>query len=298
MENKTFKKGEIIFREGELGQVFFRILEGTAGVYLNYGEADQRKLTDMKAGQFIGELGVIESWPRSATVVAEEELRVTEISEENLNAFFAEQPDQILALMKQLGGRIRDLTEEYNEVTTFLKQVENAGAEKKESFMDRIRKYQELSRAQKRYHREYTEEEFLKTKEFGKKTESGTMFKTYSKGDIIFREGDASNYMYAIHRGVIGIYDNYGSADQKLLTKLYPNSFFGEMGLIEQERRSATAVVEEGETDLEIIRKENLESLFKTNPMEVDMILQHLSNRLRRLTQDYEKACEKAAGIV
>ena len=41
--------------------------------------------------------------------------------------------------------------------------------------------------------------------------------------------------------------------------------------------------------------REDMEALFKVNPMKVDMILGHLSNRLRRLSLDYVKACAKAA---
>ena len=44
-----------------------------------------------------------------------------------------------------------------------------------------------------------------------------------------------------------------------------------------------------------IIRPEEIEILFKSNPLEVDMILCHLSNRLRQLTLDYVKACNAAA---
>ena len=51
------------------------------------------------------------------------------------------------------------------------------------------------------------------------------------------------------------------------------------------------------ETVLEIIRPEDLKELFRVNPIEIDMILQHLSRRLRMLTKDYEKACEEAASV-
>ena len=45
---------------------------------------------------------------------------------------------------------------------------------------------------------------------------------------------------------------------------------------------------------MEIIRAEELEDMFKSNPVKVDMILRHLTGRLRRLTKDYVKACEEA----
>ena len=66
------------------------------------------------------------------------------------------------------------------------------------------------------------------------------------------------------------------------------------MSLIDHERRSATAVAEENGTILEIISAENLQDLFKANPLEVDMILRHLSSRLKKLTIDYVKACDEA----
>ena len=101
--------------------------------------------------------------------------------------------------------------------------------------------------------------------------------------------------MYQIQTGSVGIYRAYGTERSAKLTTLYTDQFFGEMGLVAHELRSATAVVEEDGTELECIRAEDLQTLFKENPMKVDMILSHLANRLRRLTVDFAKACEKAA---
>ena len=290
MEKKVFKKNEVVFREGEFGKSFFQIVEGTAGIYLHYGEEEQRKLTDMTAGQFFGEMAVIEAWPRSATVVAEDELQVIEIEESNLNQNFKEQPDKILALMKQIGNRIRSLTEEYDEVNAFIKEKNEAGAEKKEGFFAKLKKYREISiLASKNVGS--TLEDVMAMKEFGQKEKTPLQVMSFKKGQIIFREGDTGNYMYAVHSGTVGIYVNYGAREETKLTTLYADSFFGEMSLISDEPRSATAVIEENDTTLEIIRADDLQNLFKANPLEVDAILRHLSSRLRRLTKDYAKAC-------
>ena len=143
MSKKKFARGEVVFREGEIGRSFYQILEGAAGIYLHYGEEGERKIAEMMPGQYFGEMGVIEAWPRSATVVAEEDLRVVEITESNLNAFFQENPAKILEIMKQIGSRIRTLTEEYEEVSAFLKEKENA--KKDGGFFAKIRKYREIS---------------------------------------------------------------------------------------------------------------------------------------------------------
>lgn len=59
MNEKIFDKGEVIFREGDNGKCCYQVVSGTAGVYLCYGEENQRKLTDVTAGQFFGEMAVI-----------------------------------------------------------------------------------------------------------------------------------------------------------------------------------------------------------------------------------------------
>ena len=294
MKEKLFSRNEVVFREGDIGESFFQIMEGKAGVYLHYGEADERKLTEMKPGQYFGEMAVIGAWPRTATIVAEEDLRVTEITEAGLNEYFTEQPDRILAIMKQIGSRIRTLTEEYDEVTAFLKEKKDDGAEKKEGFLAKLKKYREISALAKKNAVRNTVEETVKVKIQDKPKDSPLPVESCDKGQIIFREGESGTFMYAIHGGTVGIYTGYGSTLEKKLTTLYPNSFFGEMSLIDHERRSATAVAEENGTILEIISAENLQDLFKANPLEVDMILRHLSNRLKKLTIDYVKACDEA----
>ncbi len=294
MEEKVYTAGTVVFREGDLASSFFQILSGTAGVYLGYGGADERKLTEMNPGQFFGEMAIIEAWPRSSTIVAEGELRVLEIPGDDLNTYFTEQPDKILALMKQLSARIRSLTEDYNEVAAFLRQKEEAEEKKPEGFLALLKKWKQVVASSKGSAPAQSEESLLKIKHYGKSRNTNLPTCTFNHGQIIFREGEVGAFMYNIQTGSVSIYSNYQTPKEKKLTTLYANTFFGEMGLIDSEKRSATAIVEEDNTFLEIIRSEDLEGLFTTNPALVDSILVHLSNRLRNLTHEYVRACEKA----
>ncbi len=294
MKELIFEKNEIVFREGDMGACFYQIQEGTAGIYIHYGEENQRRLSEGKPGSYFGEMAVIEAWPRSATVAAEERLKVLEISAGELNAFFGEEPDRIFSLMKQLGGRIRSLTEEYEEVNQFLREKETARNKKSEGFLSRLFRFREVSQMADRIYGP-TAEELIREDGAGKLPGRTLQVHECSKGQIIFREGEPGKYMYAVEQGIVGIYGKYGTPRQQKLAMLGPGSFFGEMGLIEKEVRSATAVVEEDGTLLEYIREEELEELFRSSPTEVDRILNHLSNRLRRLTLDYVRACKRAA---
>ena len=60
---------------------------------------------------------------------------------------------------------------------------------------------------------------------------------TFSRGEIVFREGDAGDCMYELENGGVGVYHDYGGAKEKLISTLYNSSrelkIFGEMGLLE-----------------------------------------------------------------
>ncbi len=292
MNEKVFGNGEIIFSEGDIGSSFFQILEGTVGVYVNYGKDNQRKLVELTEGQYFGEMAVIETAPRTATIVAEKNARVAEIPEEKLNEYFAEDPDKILALMKHLGNRIRALTAEYEDANALIKEMqESAGVTKNEGLLAKIKKHLTLYSSERK-NALHPSAESLRDESFtnGK---SSLQLETYKKGTIIFKKGETGKCMYAVHGGSVGIYSDYGTDKEKKLTDLFPGTFFGEMGMIEEEERSATAVADSDETYVEIIHPDDLKSLFTENPIEVEMILRHLSNRLRKLTYNYIEACRK-----
>ena len=286
MAEKRFNKGDVIFHEGDIGNNFYRIKEGKVAVIVNYGTDDEKQLTEMVPEQFFGELAVVEGYRRSATVVAlEDNTTVIEIAPDEIEKFFAENPDQIIEIMRNISGRIRELTQDYNEASEELKNLKTGNVKANESLFEKVRKFlnsigtSDLS----------VEEE--KETEHGKGLEEKVA--SYPAGTIIFKEGDSGNCMYDVHFGRVGIYTGYGTPEQKEITVLYPNKFFGEMGMIDNEPRSATAVTLDNDTTIETIYPEDLAALMEQNPVKVNMILMHLSHRLRALTNDYMRVCKE-----
>lgn len=121
--------------------------------------------------------------------------------------------------------------------------------------------------------------------------------KTYKKGEIIFKQGDAAQSMFIVDFGSVGIYLDYGTNKEKKLAELYDEDSFGEMGMIDCEARSATAVALENGTVLSEVTQEKLGELFRKTPARVLMIMQQLSKRLRRLTIEYMNVCQTAAEL-
>ena len=114
--------------------------------------------------------------------------------------------------------------------------------------------------------------------------------KTFRRGAVIFRQGDAGDCMYDIQHGRVGIYYDYDGPDEKLLAELYPDKIFGEMGLLDAAPRSATAVAMEDDTVLYAISEEEFFSYFETNPSKVLLLMQQMCSRLRRTSRDYVEA--------
>ncbi len=117
--------------------------------------------------------------------------------------------------------------------------------------------------------------------------------KTFKKNEVIFNEGDVGRCLYNIAGDLearVGIYADYATPDQVLLTSLKVDEFFGEMALLGHETRSATAVAL---TDcvLEMVTKDEFEEFAVKNPIKLEVILKNAASRLRDLTNDYVKAC-------
>ena len=152
MAEKTFKSGEVIFQEKTYESCMYELLEGTVGIYTHYGQQDEKILTELKAenGAYFGEMGLVESLPRSATAVALEDVRVNVITGADFGAFFTEHPERVYAIMTQMGGRIRELTRDYLEVCrTVAEEVETeqTGVAKSEWPKEHLKKFAAIGRA-------------------------------------------------------------------------------------------------------------------------------------------------------
>lgn len=292
MTEKQFKQGEVIFREGDTGDTLYQINEGVVAIYARYGESDQQLLVELGKDKFFGEMAVIEAYPRSATAVAKEDVKAVEIGCGQISEYFKSQPDRILDIMKSLGGRLRDLTDDYNDVSSTIKELGlTEGKDKSDSLIQRMKKFAAVYRKSKAA-AAISEETLRKISQSGHANGFKTKIDTFKKGTVIFKEGETGECMYDIHFGTIGIYKGYGSSEEKLITNLTSDEFFGELGMIDNVKRSGTAVVTSDEATLEIISPSDLKELFTQNPPKVEMILEHVSYRLRKLTKEYMSACK------
>lgn len=119
----------------------------------------------------------------------------------------------------------------------------------------------------------------------------------YRMGDVIFNQGDHGNNMYEINHGLIGIYVNYGAENERCLVELGEGKYFGEMAMIEDMPRSATAVAFQ-ETELTVITQPEFVGYIADHSDVAVSIMTQLSGRLRALTNDYIDVCKTMSELV
>jgi HEAT repeat protein len=97
-EEEDFSEGELLAVRGEPGDTLYVIVDGQVQVL----GADEQELAVRGPGDFIGEMAVISSKPRAASLVAMSDVRVLELHKPAFEAILRERPETALAMMRML----------------------------------------------------------------------------------------------------------------------------------------------------------------------------------------------------
>lgn len=142
MKNHTYGKNEVIFREGQFALSMYQVVVGSVGIYGNYDTENSQHIATLGPGEYFGEMGLAECYPRSATAVAlEENTQVDEISSDEFATYFNDKPETVLAIMRSLSTRLRDTNKRYREAQRAVYdaiEAENAGKKKSASLVARL----------------------------------------------------------------------------------------------------------------------------------------------------------------
>lgn len=106
-----YRAGDTLFHEGDPSDFACRIIEGRVCV-LKETQGPAVMLGEIAAGAFVGEMGVIEHKPRSATVRAATDVLVEVIPADTFLAAVSTDPEWAQALLLRLSERVRTLSDE------------------------------------------------------------------------------------------------------------------------------------------------------------------------------------------
>jgi CRP-like cAMP-binding protein/Fe-S-cluster-containing hydrogenase component 2 len=221
-KKQQFSAGSVVCREGEYGDTFFAILEGSVNITINTAGYDNLTLANLEEGDIFGEMAALSGYPRSATVAAKDDLYLLAI------------PSEVLKELMKISSKFKEIIEEkytVRAVRTYLRKVPLFGNLNDNMLVE---------------------------------LEGKVKLKSFNQGDVIFSEGDPGDSLYIIRNGFVKITKQSGDKD-RIIAYLAQGSYFGEMALIEDEKRSATI---SAFTKVELIQvaKEDFNALLGTDP--------------------------------
>ena len=113
METASLPAGTPLVEEGEEGDAFFVIIDGRAAV-----QKGGQPLGDVGPGASFGELALLDGEPRSASVIASDDVSVAVLGVRMFRTLLREFPEMAIQLMAGLAGDLRRARAELAEATT------------------------------------------------------------------------------------------------------------------------------------------------------------------------------------
>ncbi len=107
---RVFVPGDVIMREGDAGHEAYILAEGMCQVFKSVG-GTKRLLRLLTVGDLFGEMAILTEGPRSATVIAQTEVKVWVLTRETLLRELGQQA-WVAALVKSLADRFLEADEE------------------------------------------------------------------------------------------------------------------------------------------------------------------------------------------
>lgn len=99
-----FEPGQIIVREGDVGEALFVVLEGEGKVVRG-----KRKVGEVLPGDFFGELSAIDGERRTASIVGVTPMRLLRLFRRTLTSLLEEEPQVVAKLLDGIVRRVREV---------------------------------------------------------------------------------------------------------------------------------------------------------------------------------------------
>ncbi|WP_119420782.1 cyclic nucleotide-binding domain-containing protein [Desertibaculum subflavum] len=122
-ERLTFQPGQALIRQGDMGDAAYVIMDGQADVQV---ETPQGPLTvaHLKRNDFVGEMAILCDVPRTATVIATEQLVTLRIAKELFFRLVTEFPQMAVEIMRVLAQRVEKTTADLRDANNKVRELE------------------------------------------------------------------------------------------------------------------------------------------------------------------------------
>jgi CRP-like cAMP-binding protein len=285
-----FPKGAYIMMEGEENRgEFFIIKTGSVEIYNPHFLEDDKHIF-LGPGNFFGVIPCMTKRNNMETVRAVEDTTTILVKKEQFKDLLSKNPSIGMKMIRYFSKELRNYDEMLGKI------IARSPAFNDETELDKLffigeyyynRSNFEYAFVAYRSYLENSEGNFFNeakikleklSKVSIKKPQENGKFLTYQDKQLIFLEGERGNELYVIQDGRVKI-TKFINGEEVLLDILKKGDIFGEMAIIENKPRNASAFAE-GTTTLMSIKKENFEEIIKTYPVLATKIIELLSERI------------------
>ena len=246
---ETVPEGRFFFTENEMSNKMYLLIEGEANI-----RRGSRSLDVIKQDEIFGEMSAVTHHPRSAGVVARTPCRALSLDARQFRRAIEQTPEFGLMLMNIMVTRLR-LTVSMLSMTRSLPDWKGVGETR--VFDDRL--LSALTRA-------FQERASLH----------------YPAGKVIMKEDEGGVFMYVVLKGRVAI-----SVGSQVVEKVGQGGVFGEMALVEQATRAASAVAE-SDCILLPVNRNDLLDVIKNRPEIGLSLMRAVAERLRHMDSGYK----------
>jgi len=107
VEQVNYQAGEVIFHEYDTGDALYVVEEGAVRIWVTDEDLQQVTLTELKPGQFFGEMAVLDRGQRSSSASAITDIHLHRLSSDNFQKFLMAHPDCAIDVICEIGARLR-----------------------------------------------------------------------------------------------------------------------------------------------------------------------------------------------
>jgi CRP-like cAMP-binding protein len=296
MENKldlafaNFKKGSYLIIEGKQNTGFFYIIrEGKVKISkeISY-EGDRNEI--LGPGDFIGVVSAMSLQNHIETAVALTDVVVIKVLHQHYISLIQKNPAVVIKIIRQFSQRLRFLNETLAELT--MKAVVQDP-----THLFNVAEYYFL---QKQFHLAFyayakyfkycpqgdklrvVKERMVKIGNIAKEVQLDfnpeELSRTIKKNNMIFAEGEPGNELFVIQKGSVKI-TKIADNKETLLAILKAGDIFGEMALLENKPRLASAVAYEN-CSVMAVNKANFDQMITNQPQLIAKVTALLADRI------------------
>ena len=297
----NFRKGSYILVEGKNDSDKFYIIKTGNVKCFKMNDPNNILTKTLGPGDFVGVIPCMSGHSQIENVVALTDVSCISVRKDQYSELIEKNTSVALKIIRTFAHRVRSMNEQLTQLALNSISIDSPEhifdvAE----YYDRVRRTDIAAYAYNSYLRECPQG--IKAFEAASRlnmlrssvvsqpfTAHSELVRSYKKDTMIFSESQSGSDMFIIQDGVVSI-SKVVDGNEVTLAMLKRGDMFGEMALLENKPRSASAIAHE-DCRLMVVNRQNFDQMVGTQPQLISRLTTMLSERLWSMYRHLDNAC-------